>query len=388
MLFKNTPVQNYYLGLMTNLVNPDVNDQIGSGITEVAGTDYARILLTRDTDWLVAGPLAESLIKIFNVGPGGWLQCNGFMVCLTPSGNDAIFTQPFPAAMQGDYDESDELEVNVDIMLRDYSETCDIPEPTGLDRMLSIAISVDNSYIFGIRGYDGVPGDGTEIYRSEIATPNVFTKVFEADHPLIKIKMVSTSLGWPALKLMAFGLNGGIYDSVDNGITWNKLYENADYIINDMMYFYVSDLDLYRLIAIGTNVNPSNPSAVFYSDDEGETWTKIDVAANRNLTVMGAVWDWEAWADIGINIFANDDAGNIYRLFFDGESVSEFAFISGLTPNVYVAATAGYFDEYNPAYLSDGSIYTYSYEEEEYVWSTPLGEGINNFSFEAHIRFE
>jgi len=125
--FKTTPVQNYYLGLMTNLVNPGVNDQIGSGIIEVTGTDYARILLTRDTDWLVAGPLAESVIKIFNVGPGGWLQCNGFMVCLTASGNDAIFAQPFPAEMQGDYVESDELEVNVDIQLLDYSQSCDAP---------------------------------------------------------------------------------------------------------------------------------------------------------------------------------------------------------------------------------------------------------------------
>jgi hypothetical protein len=124
VLFKNTPVQNYYLGLTTNLVNPGVNDQIGSGITEVAGTDYARILLTRDTDWTVIGPLAESVVKIFNVGPGGWLQCNGYMVCLTPGGNDAIFAQAFPPAMQGDYVESDEIEVDIDIQFLDTTQSC------------------------------------------------------------------------------------------------------------------------------------------------------------------------------------------------------------------------------------------------------------------------
>lgn len=135
VLFKLTPVQDYYLALMTNLVNPGVNDQIGTGITEVTGAGYSRILLTRDVDWIVAGPLAESIVKIFNVGPGGWLNCNGFMICLSPVGNDAILAQKFPADMQGNYDESDEIEVNVDIQLLDYTQQCTdpVPEPPEAD---------------------------------------------------------------------------------------------------------------------------------------------------------------------------------------------------------------------------------------------------------------
>jgi hypothetical protein len=127
ILFKTLPPQNYYLGLMTNATNPTVTDQIGSGITEVTGTNYARLLVTRDTDWTVAGPLAISGIKIFNVGTGGWLQCNGFILCETLAGNDAVLAQAFPVAMQGNYDEDEEIEIDMNIMLRDSSESCDTP---------------------------------------------------------------------------------------------------------------------------------------------------------------------------------------------------------------------------------------------------------------------
>jgi hypothetical protein len=127
IIFKASPVQDYYLGLMTNVVNPDVTDQLGSGITEVTGTDYARILLTRDTDWLVVGPLAESLAKIFTVGAGGWIACNGFFIAETLAGNDAILAQVFNLSMQGDYLEGEEIEVISDIQFIDSTETCRDP---------------------------------------------------------------------------------------------------------------------------------------------------------------------------------------------------------------------------------------------------------------------
>jgi hypothetical protein len=133
ILFKTLPPQDYYLGLMTNTVNPGVTDQLGSGITEVTGSGYARILVSRDTDWTVAGPLAISAIKIFNVGPGGWLNCNGFILCESLAGNDVVLAQAFPAAMQGNYSESEEIEIDLNLMLRDSSEDCDTPPEPPVD---------------------------------------------------------------------------------------------------------------------------------------------------------------------------------------------------------------------------------------------------------------
>jgi len=124
VLLKTLPVQNYYMGIMTNLVNPAVSAQIGSGITEITGTGYSRLVITRDTDWTVLNGLAESVIKIFNVGPGGWNNCNGYIICSSASGNNALIAQAFSPDIQGNYVETEEIEVSVNLRLLDTTETC------------------------------------------------------------------------------------------------------------------------------------------------------------------------------------------------------------------------------------------------------------------------
>lgn len=124
VLFKTLPVQDYFLGLMTNTVNPAVSAQIGSGIAEVTGAGYSRVPLIRDTDWTVLNGLAESVIKIFNVGPGGWDDCNGYILCTALTGNNAIMAQAFGPEMQGFYNEAEEIEVAINMRLLDTTETC------------------------------------------------------------------------------------------------------------------------------------------------------------------------------------------------------------------------------------------------------------------------
>lgn len=120
--FKSTPPQNYYLRLMTNTVNPALSAQVGSGITEVVGTGYAAIVITRGTDWAQIDAKVTAVLKTFVVGVGGWANCNGYFLALTPTGNDAIFAEPLPSNQQGNRAEGDEVRIPVSYELRDINE--------------------------------------------------------------------------------------------------------------------------------------------------------------------------------------------------------------------------------------------------------------------------
>jgi len=123
VVFKTTAVQNYFLRLMTETSNPALSAQVGSGITEVTGTDYAAITLTRDTDW--TGPssnIVTSAQKTFTVGAGGWANVSGYFISLTSTGNDAIWAEAFPAGQQGNKIENDTVKPTLTFELKDDSE--------------------------------------------------------------------------------------------------------------------------------------------------------------------------------------------------------------------------------------------------------------------------
>jgi hypothetical protein len=120
--FEATAVQNYYLRLMTQTSNPAVTAQVGSGITEVTGTDYAAILLTRANDWARTGQVVTGAQKTFTVGAGGWTGVAGYFVSLTDTGNDAIFAEAFSANKQGNKDEGDTIKVTPKFTLKDPTE--------------------------------------------------------------------------------------------------------------------------------------------------------------------------------------------------------------------------------------------------------------------------
>ena len=92
--FLNTAVRStLYLGLMTNTTNPTVGQQLGTGITEVSGTGYNRISLTRNTDWSILSDTITAAQKTFTVGSGGWSAVNGYFVALSSGGTDAVMAE-------------------------------------------------------------------------------------------------------------------------------------------------------------------------------------------------------------------------------------------------------------------------------------------------------
>lgn len=123
VLFEATAVQNYYLALIED-TSISLSDQIGSGLTEVSGTGYARITLTRGTDWSIVGALATAVLKEFTVGAGGWNNVNGYAVCLssTPTTADAIWAEVFPAGDQGNKTAGTKVQVVCKFEQKDTSE--------------------------------------------------------------------------------------------------------------------------------------------------------------------------------------------------------------------------------------------------------------------------
>lgn len=124
VLFESTAVQNYFLALMEETANPALSAQVGSGITEVTGTDYARITITRATDWSRVGQIVTAVEKTFTVGAGGWTNVNGYFIALTGVATtaDAIWAEAFPAAQQGNKAENDTIKITAKYEQKDDSE--------------------------------------------------------------------------------------------------------------------------------------------------------------------------------------------------------------------------------------------------------------------------
>jgi hypothetical protein len=121
--FKSTAVHsNLYLGLMNETSSPALTAQIGSGITEVTGTGYARIPIVRGTDWTIVNNLATAAAKTFTIGSGGWTAVNGYFIAISSDGADAIIAEAFAPQRQGDKLEGDTVEVIAEYEQKDSSE--------------------------------------------------------------------------------------------------------------------------------------------------------------------------------------------------------------------------------------------------------------------------
>lgn len=114
--FKAAEKQNYYLGLIQETENPALDAQVGTGITEVTGTGYARVELT---SWTGTGAVVTSEEVTFTIGTGGWDSVNGYMICLSEDGDDAIMAEAFPAERQGNKAEGDQIKITAQ-----YEQRC------------------------------------------------------------------------------------------------------------------------------------------------------------------------------------------------------------------------------------------------------------------------
>ncbi len=104
---------NLYLGLMVNGSNPIPSNSIGSGITEVTGTGYARILLDKDTDWVITDTSISSSQKTFTVGGTDWSNVGGYFIATGSTGNNLILVEAFPVNKQGIPANSDTIQIVV-----------------------------------------------------------------------------------------------------------------------------------------------------------------------------------------------------------------------------------------------------------------------------------
>lgn len=73
-----------YLGLYTDTTEPSIGAIIGTGLTELALTGYARIQLL-DADWTVVDNLASNLMKTFTAGEN-WGDVYGSFLTNASSG--------------------------------------------------------------------------------------------------------------------------------------------------------------------------------------------------------------------------------------------------------------------------------------------------------------
>ncbi len=79
-----------YVGLYTDTTEPTIGAIIGTGLTELALTGYARIQLL-DADWTVASDTATNLAKIFTAGVD-WGNVYGSFICDTSAGAGTLIS--------------------------------------------------------------------------------------------------------------------------------------------------------------------------------------------------------------------------------------------------------------------------------------------------------
>jgi len=93
-----------YVGLMTNSTQPAEASQLpsASGITEVTGSGYERQSIASWTKYNDGGldPYIQGDTVTFTAS-GNWNSVNGYFVCLSSSGSDALWAEVFPIADGG-----------------------------------------------------------------------------------------------------------------------------------------------------------------------------------------------------------------------------------------------------------------------------------------------
>ena len=125
-LIKTLQAVDLYLGLMTTADidsdhTSDTDLQLGSGLTEVSGTGYARITIDKDS-WSITDDEATYTTQTFTVGAGGWSNVRGYFLAQTVDGNDVIMAESFPENVQGNKSASHQIQVDLKINCKTQGE--------------------------------------------------------------------------------------------------------------------------------------------------------------------------------------------------------------------------------------------------------------------------
>lgn len=112
-----------YVGLMTNYNTPTpYSAQLPTNIVEVSGGLYARQLSTNWTIVSGTDPYMQGDQVTFNVS-GTWENVYGYFVSETSGGNDALWTELFPAIYGGDKLEGDTILITPKLEIKDENES-------------------------------------------------------------------------------------------------------------------------------------------------------------------------------------------------------------------------------------------------------------------------
>lgn len=87
ILFEATAVENYYLGVYTAPASEPAEADDVASLTEPVGNGYARVLMTRDTDWTITADEAVAAQKTFTASGGDWGNCYGYFITTTLTGS-------------------------------------------------------------------------------------------------------------------------------------------------------------------------------------------------------------------------------------------------------------------------------------------------------------
>lgn len=97
IIFEATSVENYYLGIYTAPASEPPETAVVADLTEPSGNGYARVVLTRGTDWTVTADEAVCVQKTFTASGGNWGNCYGYFINtdLTGTGGKMIACELF-----------------------------------------------------------------------------------------------------------------------------------------------------------------------------------------------------------------------------------------------------------------------------------------------------
>jgi len=108
-----------------------------------------------------------------------------------------------------------------------------------------------------------------------------------------------------------------IYRTVDGGVTWTATAASPFAVAEDISSIvrFAMTSQIYRLVVVRGTTDAGNPAEIAYSDDNGTTWTLVNVGATNDEF---APWNGGLFAIDRRNLFLVTDtgagaAGNIYK---------------------------------------------------------------------------
>lgn len=105
-----TALGGLYVGLMTTTGLPAETANLNTGITEITGTGYARLINSTWTKLAGVDPTLQGEAITFTVPSGQiWSDVNGYFVSLSLTGPDILWSEEFETANKGNKSQGEKI---------------------------------------------------------------------------------------------------------------------------------------------------------------------------------------------------------------------------------------------------------------------------------------